>query len=89
VASTDRVRSKRSANRPDPEALNTTFTPTPLEPKIRNPQARGVVADDALYILGKTIGSLCVDVERQRDRGAARAVQFAQDRLSDIADLRC
>jgi hypothetical protein len=51
----------------------------PLKPKFGSPQARSVVSHDALDILGETVGGLGVDVEGQRDRRAADAVQLAQD----------
>jgi len=65
----------------------TNRTLLPLEPKIRDPQARGIVAHHALDILRKALGGLGVDVERQLQLGAADAIQLAQDRLGYVADL--
>ena len=60
----------------------------PLEAKIRDPQVRGVVAHHALHILREAVGSLGINIERQRHVGAADAIQLAQDRLGDVAHLR-
>ena len=51
----------------------------PLEPKVHDPQACGVVAHHALDILRETFGGLSVDVERQCQLGAANAIQLAED----------
>jgi hypothetical protein len=59
-----------------------------LEPKVRDAKARGVVTHDAFDILRETFGGLSVDVERQRHRSAADAVQFTKDGLGNVADLR-
>jgi hypothetical protein len=59
-----------------------------LKPKIRDPQARCVVTHDALDILREAVGGLGVNIERQRHPGAPDAIQLAEDRLGDVADLR-
>jgi hypothetical protein len=61
----------------------------PLKPKVGDPQACGVVAHHALHILRETFGGFSVDIKRQCHRGASDTIQLAQDRLGDIADLRC
>jgi hypothetical protein len=60
----------------------------PLKPKVCNPQAGCVVAHYALDIFREAVRGLGVDVERQLHFGAPDAIQLAQDRLRDIADLR-
>ena len=51
----------------------------PLEPKVSDPQACGIVAYNALDIFRETFSGLSVDVERQCQLGAANALQLAQD----------
>jgi hypothetical protein len=55
---------------------------------MRDPQARGIVTHDALDILREADGSLGINIKCQLHPGAADAIQLAQDRLGDIADLR-
>src|SRR6266849_8181489 len=59
----------------------------PLEAKISDPQAGCVVTDDALDILREAVCGLGVDIEGQRQLGAADAIQLAQDGLGDVANL--
>jgi hypothetical protein len=51
----------------------------PLEPKVGDPQACGVVAHHALDILRETFSGLSIDVERQCHLSATNAIQLAED----------
>ena len=59
-----------------------------FEAEVRDPQVACIVPNDAFNVLREAARGLGLDVEGQCDLCAADAIEFAQDRLRDIADLR-